>query len=1134
MKNLIPSDEVIEAVAAYMRQKDLSSSLSPKAFSDTCLPHLRAAVQDAIGIALQVDHLLIGEPPFNAIAVENQDWLDDASAASISPIDSDLVGDIFGNYRLTRSIGRGGMGVVYQARLVEDGCDDPGVRPQLVAVKVIRGGLGEVAIKRFCREAEATKQLHHPNIVPVYELGQTGSCFYYVMKFAGSGTVRHWLDESKFESTSERWRQISLAIAEAADGLQFAHDRGILHRDVKPSNLLVDESGAVMLADFGLTRRIDDETLTAKGDLVGTLRYLPPEAFDSSTDHRSDIYSLGATLFELIAGYPLHEADEPFLLMRSITHRVGQSVGQFEPSLPRSIVGIVDRAVHLNPARRYKSAAAMADDLRRYAAGDPVFAVPMGTLERRLTRWIQNPAALLTGSILLAVLIAVAVCGPLLAVRFSRLAAESRAAQANAERSLRDSQTASRLKRQTTLNALLSDAESRAASGKIGQNTESLNLIGQAIELADQDAQLKRSLLNRWNLPWDQLIQRMVIAAVSQPDLELVHRWHSPNAGDGPVAFSGDLLLHVRHDFSSGNNRIVIADTSGKIIRHVPMPKFGYASWIGWCDRADKVCLRIVEPEKSRIWIWDLTTDSFEPSGWPTSAALHSEIVQQSGDLIYQSSDLRLCRVSLLAKAAEPVFLTPPQEKFHQPFASPDGRRVAVHYDDRHRVDLVDLETLEVDTLQLDQSVDCLAWRPDSRCLAVSGDEVEIHDLVNGRVIHRQANRHGMHYQLLYSADGEWLFCNGRRGFTQCWDATLSTSLLRSEMVPLTASSDGELIAMRRPDGHEIRRSIVPTGMRIISLGAGDVRDADFVLSENKIVLTHAQGVCIYDLSKRTFTANWHVSDGPWTPLQRTGDREFHFAKGTKIYKFDLSETLFNLSIDEGANELRESSILADGPVSTLAYDAARNRLAVLTHPPHELTVHDLASGRMVWRESLDFNSTTVRFDSRKDQYLVGTFAPGLCRVFDAGDGALVGEIDGFRGDLIGRVSEGEYVLESGGELQLLEAGKTGYLFPSAAAAYDGDRYPLGDAPAMVVSKDGRWLATESRQPRGCLIVDVETLQPIQWILGNSQQPESRPLAFSDDGRYLVTERGRSAVAIWDLETLSDRFDAFVGGFNDE
>ncbi|TWU15167.1 Serine/threonine-protein kinase PrkC [Allorhodopirellula heiligendammensis] len=1137
-------DDVIEAVAAYMRQMGRSNPPGRDEFLSGCPPELRAEINRAIEQALHIDGLLMGD---RFIDSEPHIFQRSENRGTIAPLgfaEAGLLGAVFDDYQLTRWIGRGGMGVVYEGQLVETrhaltatGPGDVEVGIRRTAVKLIRGNAGELAIKRFCREAEATLQLHHPHIVPVYRWGQSETYFYYVMKFASGGTIVSWLSELRGESTDRRMRRIAAAVAQADDGLQYAHDRGILHRDVKPTNLLVEQNGTVMLADFGLTRRIDDETLTATGDLVGTLRYLPPEAFDSGVDYRSDIYALGATLFELLHGRPLHDAQEPILLMRSITHRLGQSVKQINPSLPRPLVGIIDRAVHPNPARRYVSAAAMADDLRRFASGQRVHAVPIGRLEERLMRWVQNPAALKIAAILLAVLVAVAVAGPLLAVRFRRLASDIQTARSQVEHSLQELKEESRRRQHTLLQSWLSDAESRTDSGRIGQHTESLELISQAMQLATNDPSLRSEVAERWNLPWEGLIQRMYFAAISKPDLQLVHRWSAPHAADSPVAFSGDLMHHIRHDYTPGNHRLVIFDTLGNMLRQVAMPDEAFTNWIGWCARAKKVCLTVVRPDHAEVWIWDLTTDEFRPTGWRTTPTNKSTIVEHTGELIYLAENLQLCRVSLIDHNAEPAVLMPPQSDLNQFISAPDGRHLAVHYHDRHSVDLIDLETEQIETLALDQSIDCLAWRPDGRCLAVSGDTTVIYDLATHRPLHRQPNRHGLYFQMVYSADGKMLFCNGRRGFMECWDATLSTSLLRCEMIPVTLSTDGSLMALSQPDGFEIRRPITPLGVQIISLSEGDVREASFMRGDEKVALSHSRGVRVFDLATQIFSANHDFSDGPFTPLEPSGASTVFVAKERDLYTLDSSDAFTDGHLDSdivGAPDsiqkgLHKLSFSGDGSIWSLAYDATRNRIAVLTHPPFQLSVHQLPTGRVVWTQELDFNSSSVRFDERGDRYVVSTFAPGICRVLDAANGQNLFRVDGFRADLIGCPTKGKFVIQSGGNLRLLEASASGYLYPSSVATYDADRYPLGDFASLVTTRDGRLLATESRRPRGCLVVNVETLQPLKWLRGDVRQPESRPLAFSSDGRYLVTERGRTAVAVWDLKELAARLDAFVG-----
>jgi serine/threonine protein kinase len=201
-----------------------------------------------------------------------------------------------GEYRIIRELGRGGMGIVYEALQESLG--------RLVALKVIpRHGLLDARRRqRFQREAHAVAQLHHTNIVPIFATGEHDGLPYYAMQYIRGSGLDRLLEEWRRDGLvreDAHWRFVARVGMQAAEALQYAHDQGILHRDVKPANILIDEHKAAWITDFGLAKLAGRDDLTNSGDIVGTLRYLAPEALRGQTDRRGDIYSLGLTRYEL-------------------------------------------------------------------------------------------------------------------------------------------------------------------------------------------------------------------------------------------------------------------------------------------------------------------------------------------------------------------------------------------------------------------------------------------------------------------------------------------------------------------------------------------------------------------------------------------------------------------------------------------------------------------------------------------------------------------------------------------------------------------------------------------------------------------------------------------------------------------
>jgi serine/threonine protein kinase/tetratricopeptide (TPR) repeat protein len=390
-------------------------------------------------------------------------------------------GPAIADYQIVWEIGRGGMGVVFEA--IEERLN------RRVALKVLpANALADLkAVNRFEREAKAAAGLHHTNIVPVFGVGQDGGHHYYVMQFidgfgldavlaeqrrlrqdrldarrgaaadATQATNRHEpraaaqphakpvnspaaiarsLSNGRFAGPAPRdadpdatevrssdtapiapqpvratqsapvrsgssdlaaisstdrgyYRSVARIGLLVAEALEYANRQGVLHRDIKPSNLLLDTSGNVWVTDFGLAKTADADDLTQSGDILGTLRYMASERFLGNCDARSDVYSLGLTLYELIALRPAFEGADRFDLIDRIRHEEPTRLKKLVPSVPRDLETIIHKASALESSARYRSAAALADDLRLFIEDRPIAARRISTSERCL-RWCRR------------------------------------------------------------------------------------------------------------------------------------------------------------------------------------------------------------------------------------------------------------------------------------------------------------------------------------------------------------------------------------------------------------------------------------------------------------------------------------------------------------------------------------------------------------------------------------------------------------------------------------------------------------------------------------------------------------------------------------------------------------------------
>ncbi len=417
--------------------------------------------------------------------------------------------ETLGDFRILQEVGRGGMGIVYEAEQQSLG--------RRVAVKILpRSSLHNPRLlNRFHREAQTAAGLHHTNIVPVFGVGEEGDYHYIVMQLIagvgldevllrlgesrhansggsngraavpGSGSTKRlaeaadaarMLVDSNIEHAEEQgssrpaekdggpatgkpeaflaeaatddfrpgttspgkvgpcpslpakglstdltdllrigptyWRNVARIGGQVADALEHAHERDVLHRDVKPSNLILDRHGIAWVTDFGLAKAMQDDSVSHTGDIVGTLRYMAPERFRGEADARSDVYGLGLTLYEMLALRPAYEAPDASSLMRKISEEPPPRLAAVAAGIPQDLETIVMKAIAREPAHRYQSAEEMADDLRRFLDDRPIHARRVSSVEH-LWRWCRrNPSvAGLTATALMLLIVVAVVAG---------------------------------------------------------------------------------------------------------------------------------------------------------------------------------------------------------------------------------------------------------------------------------------------------------------------------------------------------------------------------------------------------------------------------------------------------------------------------------------------------------------------------------------------------------------------------------------------------------------------------------------------------------------------------------------------------------------------------------------------------
>ncbi len=365
--------EAVDPAEYHDRFPDAASSITT-VFEASAVPSARPARSD---------------PPSgpNAYGDNGSSSRDDSTAA---PFEN------FGDYELIEEIARGGMGVVYKARQKS--------LKRFVALKMVLSGrfASQAELERFLQEAELAANLDHPHIVPIHEIGTHDGRHYFSMKLIDGESLSRRV--SGFANDPDAAARLTATIARA---VHFAHQRGFLHCDLKPANILLDARGEPHVTDFGLAKRVGDSTMTISGAILGTPSYMAPE---QASGHRSlltsatDIYGLGAILYELLTGRPPFRTESLMETVVEVMEREPKPLREVRPSVPEGLERICLKCLEKSPKDRYASAEELAENLERYLRGEDVEGTSLGARLRRWTRREPELVSRMGGLALMATL----------------------------------------------------------------------------------------------------------------------------------------------------------------------------------------------------------------------------------------------------------------------------------------------------------------------------------------------------------------------------------------------------------------------------------------------------------------------------------------------------------------------------------------------------------------------------------------------------------------------------------------------------------------------------------------------------------------------------------------------------------
>lgn len=1077
-------------------------------------------------------------------------------------------------YEIVEVLGRGGMAVVYRARQT--------ALKRLVALKTILSGsrAGEEELARFRIEAEAVASLQHPNIVQVHDIGEQAGLWYFSMELVPGGNMAGRLAEGPIAH-----REAARLLEMVARAVHAAHEAGILHRDLKPANILLTADGMPKVADFGLAKRLGSEAdrmqpavsgapaapgLTHPGTVMGTPSYMAPEQAGGVVRQigpAADIYSLGAILYECLTDRPPFYAPTAFDTLRQVLTETPVPPRQLYPDIPQDLEAICLKCMHREPRQRYASAAALAEDLRRFLRGEPVQARPVGRWER-LRYWCRRApvAASLAGALLLALLVGT-VISSYLAVqeRWAR-----KQAQENEQRADREAEEA----RQQRDRVRLSNQIMREQFRLIYRTH--INLSARATERGEI-------------LPARELLEHHLPRA-GQEDLrgfEWFYLWRLCHPGDltilraheatvAAIAYSPDGKLLATA--GSDGTAVLWDPSTGRQLRTLPLTPTDDDSGrtgVEWGAAGGGVVIRKVWPGTPAARVKDLTVGArliriSGPHGQPVAAdALRPEDVDRlergpPGSpvelevQVQPGQPVRTCtlirrrtyldnegrtplhgnlafhpRGDWLATAGGTTlkFWEPSSGQMIRTFqagsdailglaVSPDGKTLATLCLGQKAVHLWDPETGERKAaLQTDSLGYAIAFSPDGKTLAVniSEGQVQLWDPTGGKV---QGTARGtgkeFFWPVAWSPDGKVLAAGATNGLVHLWDVKPAGDA--SLRVVLKGGSDPIRALAFSPDGRALAAA-VGSGVKLWDMASGDEQTTLRGHTAEVVCLDFApDGKRLASGSGDQTAITWDLSrDQNSEPL---AGRRMLFTTST-AFALAFAPDNRTLVMLQGPSVFDGNRLL--GPVEL--WDTATGQaLAVLPEP-----------ARLLGGLAVSPDGTTLATGS--------SFRPGGVKLRELANGK-VRLIGGKAGEVVTSVAyapDGKTLAIGSRLLTTQETVHDPFYDPTQPARGEASVWDLATGKRLArftghrgrvgvaFSPDGGILATAGMAERTAKLWDLATQKELASLEGHPG--EMGEMAFSPDGKILAVvsgdprqaETGPSVVVLWDVSARKQR-----------
>jgi WD40 repeat protein len=971
----------------------------------------------------------------------------------------------FGEYELLSELGRGGMGIVYRARQL--------TLNRQVAVKLIAPERlnSPKAVERFHAEAETTANLDHPNIVPIYETGEVEGRHFFSMKLIEGRTLTHQITVDGVVEGSGRdgYGAMATLLAKVADAVHYAHQRGVLHRDLKPGNILIDDTGEPHVTDFGLAKYFElERNLSLSGEVLGTPAYMAPEQAmgKARSTTGADIYSLGVILYEMLTGTAPFRGETSMEILESVLHEEPTSPRFLTPGVPQDLETIALRCLEKEPAKRYVSAHAVAEDLRRFLSGVPILARPVTPLER-IWRWRQRNAAL--ASALMAVALA---CVAGLAGVFWQW-------------------------HRATLNAKESRQKELAARANL--YAADINLVGQA--LAGENLRQALDLLHRH------------VPIPGEPDLrgfEWRFFWHQSRSEElfslpGHqrsaicAAFSPDGQILITGGFD--RNALVWNLNSRRLLMSLPHPdqvqsvsfSKGRNVFATGCD--------------SKVQLWDARTYqplrtldqaagkvSFSPDG------NYLITTSPKGLMLWKTGEWNVVKTLAYSGLQK---MTPDGVGFGIAF-SPDSSRIALVANDGIKLfNVPDLEVIDMLSERMPR-LQFLAFAPDGRTLAAStrGHVIKIWDLGTRREVRSWQGHSDSVFAGEFSPDGNALATCSADQTLKLWNASTG-ELIRTfkghadELWDVVFSPDGKLLASVGKDGAVKIWDAEKKPRRDSVLH--DVDPLGFSSEGHLMAIASNRALAAYDPdSGRQLSSQSFLGLGPRRQFQSfLGNL---FSDGRTAVLFDPGEKKLEIW------DLRRGRTLcAVESVNRHASFAASAQLLATATTSNTVTVWQMPTGLRKWT----LTNSTPPFALSPDGRILATGdqSDQSFRLWSLDDNAarqmmVVRGDDEHQGSLT--FSPDGRILAVGtweGVVRLLEmpAGRQ-------TAVLVGHKRAV---TSLAFSPDGRTLATVS-DDSSVRLWHVPTQREVAKFQELGDNMGDFSLSFSPDGRALAAERTRS------------------------